>query len=69
MYCQSIKCYDSSHCIIRRKYYFPIMYYYSNIQISVIIQISIMRTKRVLEPFQRFHKTIIVALILIYYRQ
>ena len=30
MYCQSIKCYDSSHCIIQRKYYFPIKYYYSN---------------------------------------
>ena len=29
MYCQSIKCYDSSHCIIQRKYYFPIKYYYS----------------------------------------
>ena len=29
MYCQSIKCYDSSHCIIQRKYYFSIKYYYS----------------------------------------
>ena len=29
MYCQSIKCYDSSHCIIQKKYYFPIKYYYS----------------------------------------
>ena len=26
----SIKCYDSSHCIVQRKYYFPIKYYYSN---------------------------------------
>ena len=29
MYCQSIKCYDSSHCVIQRKYYFSIKYYYS----------------------------------------
>ena len=29
MYCQSVKCYDSSHCIIQRKYYFPIKYFYS----------------------------------------
>ena len=29
MFCQSIKCYDSSHCIIQWKYYFPLKYYYS----------------------------------------
>ena len=27
MYCQSIKCYDSSHCIIQRKYYYSNKYY------------------------------------------
>ena len=32
MYCQSIKYYGSSHCIIQKKYYFPIKYYYSNIK-------------------------------------
>ena len=30
MYCQSAKCYDGSHCIIQRKYYFLIQYYYSS---------------------------------------
>ena len=30
MYCQSIKYYDSSHCIIQKKYYYSNKCYYSN---------------------------------------
>ena len=30
VYCQSIKYYDSSHCIIQKKYYYSNRYYYSN---------------------------------------
>ena len=32
MYCQSIKYYDNSHCIVQKKYFFPIKYFYSNIK-------------------------------------
>ena len=53
VYCQSIKYYDSSHCIIQKKYYFPILSIIIQI-LSIIIQISIVRTKEYYEESKVF---------------